>query len=609
MPQTINYADFSGGLNYLETSTVLGSDMSKVWWREGSYNCRVYNNKGAIRMNGNTLVGSAFSTYIQGISNCKVNSNEYLLVVTAGNLYQFDGLNFNLIQGGMDNKAKVTFAQYGQGMIISDGITEPFIYFPEKVNQTLGNISVTATSTTAIGSGFLNALSVGDQIIINNQTNIVSAINSNTNITLRTASNATYTGTNATTTKIAYLNCNNIPIGSGTVTLRSTVIWTWLHRIFIGTSQGYFWSALGSYGDWTSVGNAGYSYDIGKPILAIRDFRGYLALYHGVLNGTSLIEGSTDPSAWTVRLNYADRSTSSQWGVITNQMNQFFADQAIFTLSPNALGTIILGDELSKNINNRTLGLLNGKYDATRANQAIIVNNITKRELWFYLPVLGEPEFNSVHIYDYMNNCWMKRIIPQNITCATTFNNSIYVGTDSGQILAEDTGETFNGIPMTWNLSTQFFNLGTNREKEIDEFNLVVDDTINYNANFGISTNYDPNNIYDVYQLNDQSTNSNTLVWDTSTDSTPNNYNLWSGNGALVLDDTLSLLDTNTGYLDVNPNGLTMQDYGHWANQTNQMYTEQLFGNSQSFSLVFSGSNSQNIAILGMEFRSVFVDA
>ena len=611
MPNTINFNNLSGGLNLTSTQTEMGGSMDKVYWNDipqsqcQSFNVRPMNNTGIIPMNGNTLLGTSFNTYIQGLQGFKVNLNEYLIVVAGGNLYQFNGLTYDLIQNGLNSSEKVTFALFGQGMIVSDGITEPFIYFPERIEQNLGTIQTTSTSKIIVGAGFEENLNAGDQININGQIYIVDSITNDTHLVLRVPAVATYNGNNTKLTKISYLNCNNIPIGNTTQTVRSKVIWSWLHRIFIGTDKGYYWSALGSYSYWTSIDNAGFSFDIGKPIVAIRDFRNQLVFYHGVLNGTTLLNGTTDPASWVVSLNYSDRATSSQWGILTNQMQQYFMDQAVFSLAPNQLGVILLSDELSKQINNRTLGILNGTYDPTRADQVIIVNNIQKRELWFYLPILGESEFNTVYIFDYVNQCWFRRKIPQNVTCATTFNSTIYVGTDLGNILSEDSGGDFNGIPISWQWSTQFFNFASNREKEIDEFNLVIDDTINYNANFGICTNYNPYSIYDTYQLSDSI--NNTLIWDTSTDTNPQIYNCWSGDGALVADDTLSLLNTNTGYADYNPN-TTVESFGYWATQQDCEKTEQLAGCNQSFSLVFNGTGTQKIAILGFEMRSVFVD-
>ena len=612
---------FKTGLDYLNSKEQQGADMSSVHWRDAT-NIRLYKNSGIIPMAGNVNInqGTQFTSYIQGINGFKVGVNSYLVMVTNGNLYSFDGLQFNLIQGGLNTTEKCTFTQYGQGIIVSDGETEPFIYFPERIETPLGRVTTTGTSKIVNGTGFesTNIVNVGDQIIINGETQIVYSVISDTQFTTRDIFIKSYNGTNAKLTNISYLNCNKIYLEfneDGTVntngrmvTLRSKVIGAWNGRVFIGTPKGYFWSAEGSYADWQSQNNAGWSYDIGKPIMSIQKYRGSLALYHGVLSGVSIVNGSGsyDPASWSVAVDYGsiDKGCSSPWGVLNNSLQQYFTDIGIYELTLNPFGTTILGEELSKQLEDRQLGFLQGQLDTTRLNEAITIYNVQKKEIWFYIPIQGESEFNTCYIYDLYNQCWFKRVIPQNVTCATTFNDTIYIGTDDGLILSDDYGVDFNGTPIDWSISTQFFNFGSEREFEIDEFNIIYDKEVTNNFSFSVGINYNEE-LLDTYTVIDESLPC--LIWDTEEDETPSSYNLWSGNGGLVTDDPLSLLDTPTGFMDNNPD-CSVENWGHWSIIKDEISPQQLYGSNHSVSMIFSGNGSQQMGIMALEFRNISID-
>ena len=591
----ITYKDFSGGLNYWLSKLEAGSSMEKIIW-DDAVNVRLYQNKGIISMSGNTQIGSSLGHSIQGVKGLKVNLNEYLLAVANGTLYQLSGTTWNSIplaptvinatsdpSISLSTSGKVTMTAYGQGCIISDGTNEPFIYFPERSQANLGTVTVTSGSNTITGTNLYKIIEAGDLIFINNELHIVSTATSSS-VTTRDNFKNTYTGTNAYLTKVSYLNCNNIyldftadGVPTGTqVNIRGLAICQVGSRVFIGNSDGYYFSASGTYNDWQSQYDAGYSYDLGKTITCISNFRNYVIFYHGVNFGASLlntngqdypvlINGETTTYLWQVYKSYFDKGTSSPWGALTVELQHYFFDLGAFTLDPTLYGTLMLGNEISLNIRDRQLGLLKGFYDSSRANEIIVIHNINYKELWFYIPVVGETEFNSVWIYDYLNQCWFRRKITQNVTCATTYQNNIFVGTDQGLILQEELGSSFNGSNITGYFNSQWFNFNSNREKEIDEFNLICDTFTPTNITYSLRKDYNPDILYDTYTIS--ATNSSTLVW---------NVGKWN--------------------------------QANWSTVQITSETEELYGANQSFSLVFEFTSPQTMCISGFEMRNISID-
>ena len=134
-------------------------------------------------------------------------------------------------------------------------------------------------------------------------------------------------------------------------------------------------------------------------------------------------------------------------------------------------------------------------------------------QLWCFVPTQNNDYINNVFVYDYTNNAWVKREIPQNITSACLYNNSILTGDSLGNVYLEDNGNTFNGEPINFLYQTSFFALGTNSErKTIEEFYLIMDEDVDNKFIFSCNKDYDDLFESDMEEVSILSLFS--LVWD-----------------------------------------------------------------------------------------------
>lgn len=572
---TKDFYNFAGGLNYEDSKLAIGASLDKVYWEKSS-NIRIFKNSGLIRINGNKslITSSLLSDKIDGIHGFKINNTWHCIFASGGNLYLFDvgAGTYSLINIGLTSGEKCTFTNYGDGVIIADGTTEQFIYFPIRDTNTSGTVSGTISTNAITGTltKFTSELAVGDKIILSGVSYIVDTITDDTHLTVRGLLSASYASISLTLDRISYLCTNSINIGSSDIDIRSKIIAVFFDRIFIGQERGLHWSALGKYNDWETANDAGFTYDIGKILKAIVSYKGSLVIHHGTNSGTTLMTGSTDPNAFAFQFDFSDKATDSPYGIATIENNQYFVDRGVFAMSQvGELNQIRLTGEYSAKLRNQ-FGFLQGLYDTGRDSEVIAIPYLKRREIWFYFPMLNCSDFCEVHIYDYVNKCWYKIVQPQNITSACIFDNFILTGTSDGNILIEDYGNDFDGefIPFEW--ESQFFNFAQiNKDIEVDEFFIILESEITNSFNFSTRFNYDDSQTFDEYLIENDEDNSG--IWD-------DDNSLWDGDKV-------------------------------WAIAVNNDIKEQLYGHNKSFKLLFTGTVPRNnICIMGFQFRDIFVD-
>ena len=128
------YYNLAGGLNTAATKTDLGLDTRKVFWSEAK-NVEIFKNKGVIRQNGNeTAFVSPENKPIAGIFGYEIDSKEYILYnCEPGELYCRDMANNTdtLVKTGITYPHNVTYTRYLTGVVVSNGVDDPF-YFDHK---------------------------------------------------------------------------------------------------------------------------------------------------------------------------------------------------------------------------------------------------------------------------------------------------------------------------------------------------------------------------------------------------------------------------------------------------------------------------------------------
>ncbi len=346
-------------------------------------------------------------------------------------------------------------------------------------------------------------------------------------------------------------------------------------RVWCAKESTIYYSALGTYNDFTTANDAGYISDFftdTSNIVGMKNYKDYLAIYKK--ERVYLLAGS-DPSTFEV-VPFADKGTYAPNSIINVDNKQYFLSNGIFALEQvGELNQIRLGSEISLNIKDEL-----SKLDFSRIKNSLALHYQSKNQTWFFCPYLGDEYFHTILINDYVNHAWYKRILPQNILTACLFNSSILTADKDGRIYKEDFGTTFDGRPIDFMWKSPFLSLGNvHHRKIIDEFYFVLDDLHDNNFNFSVYKDYDG-------QYSDNlecivSRHFNQLVW--GDDSTlENTDNCWAKE-----DDSIPV----------------------WSIGSDVLEKAEIFGSCYSIQLCVEGAKQDdNCAIIGLQFREIYRD-
>lgn len=363
--------------------------------------------------------------------------------------------------------------------------------------------------------------------------------------------------------------------------VKSDIICVYKGRVWVGTGAALYYSALGKYNDFTTVNDAGYInnfYTDTDTITALKAYKDYLAIYKEnavyLLSGSSIEDFTISP--------FADKGTMSFSSIVNVNNKQYFINQGIFSMEQaGLLSQIQLGDEISLKIKSEFIN-----FDKTRFDEIIALHYESKNQVWYFIPYKNDEYFHTIWIYDYVNNAWFKRVIPQDITTACFFDEYILTADKKGKIYKEDFGNTFNGSAIEFMWKSPFLGTGdSNVRKTIEEFYFILDETYDNKFNFSVYKNYDSTYKDDadvVYSIN-----SDNLIW----------------NG----DNLSEELNTYWNY-DEN-DGKDKIIYSVWATGANSVYKAEISESNYSVQLCLEGTTAeQNAAIIGLEFKEVYMD-
>ena len=353
------------------------------------------------------------------------------------------------------------------------------------------------------------------------------------------------------------------------VNIRGNAIASYKGRLWIAMGGTLYFSALGRYDDWTSPSDAGYISnflcDIDE-ITALHPYKDYLAIYKK--NTTFLLSGSTIQD-FSIQ-QFADKGALNQSMVLNVANKQYFCSgSSVFTLEQaGILAQIALGSEVSLNVRPEL-----AQYDYSSPYRGRALYYERKNQIWFLYPTLGNMYLSTALIYDYNNDAWTKREVPQQITSATVLNGKIYTATADGKVLLEDSGHTFDGLNIDFVWKSPFFSLGEpNKRKCVEDFYFLLDDNFDNNFTFGTFKNYD--NVFEDDLADIVTQDNDFLMWDSD-------MFFWSD--------------------DVQGN--------IWTNLTEGVYKSDITQSNYSVQLGIRGSNSdQNFALIGLEFKEVYYD-
>ena len=344
-------------------------------------------------------------------------------------------------------------------------------------------------------------------------------------------------------------------------------------RVWVAKDATIYYSALGTYDNFTEAGDAGYinefHTDTGS-ITALKPYKDYLAVYKQ--DSVYLLTGTT-PDDFAI-VPFADKGAVGSGAIVNIENKQYFLSNGIFALEQvGELNQIQLGSEISLKIRAEFSSFVN-------LDKAIGIHYEKKNQIWYFFPYNGEDYFHTVWINDYVNKAWYKRVIPQDIVTACVYNNYIYTADNSGKIYKEDFGTTFNGSPVKFMWKSPFLAITSpHHRKMIDEFYFLLDTEYDNDFDFSVYKDYDSEYSDDIERI--YSIHQEHLIWadDNTSEDKPCH---WTPDNASV---------------------------PVWSINKDTMEKAEISESNYSVQICVQGKElTQSCAIIGLQFREIYND-
>lgn len=270
--------------------------------------------------------------------------------------------------------------------------------------------------------------------------------------------------------------------------LTGGIITTYRGRVWVAKDSTLYYSALGTYDNFTEEQDAGYINDFHTNtdvITGIGEYKDYLAIYKK--NQVYLLSGTT-PDDFSIQL-FADKGTVANRSLVNVDNRQFFlSNGGIFSLEEaGVLLQIHVGSEISQKIKAEF-----DSFDETRFSESICLHYEKRNQMWYFLPYTDNAYFNTIWINDYVLKLWYKRVVPQNVLGACIFKGNVLTYDNEGKVYIEDFGRDFCGAPIEFMWKSPFLALkDAHHRKLIDEFYFVLDCEYDNNFKFSVYKNFD----------------------------------------------------------------------------------------------------------------------
>lgn len=355
----------------------------------------------------------------------------------------------------------------------------------------------------------------------------------------------------------------------------SNVIGIYKGRVWVADNSTIYYSALGTYNDFTTEGDAGYIRNFHTntdTITALYTYKDYLAIYKK--NAVYLLTGISDEDFAVTQ--FADKGALSSRGIVNVENKQYFLSSGIFALEQvGELNQIQLGSEISRNINSEF-----DNFNKSSMDNAFALHYETKNQVWFFFPYTDDNYFHTIWINDYVNKSWYKRKIPQDITTACIFDDYLLTADTEGKIYREDYGTTFNGTPVSFMWKSPFLALtSAHKRKIIDEFYFILDASYDNDFNFSVYKDYDSEYADDsekIYAIHYEH-----LIW--------------------ANDDTSESLPCHWAKDD--------ESFPIWSISSDTLEKVEISESNYSIQLCIEGTEQTNsCAIIGLQFREIYND-
>ncbi len=344
-------------------------------------------------------------------------------------------------------------------------------------------------------------------------------------------------------------------------------------RVWVAKDATIYYSALGTYDNFTEEGDAGYinefHTDTGS-ITALKPYKDYLAIYKKY--NVYLLTG-TNPDDFAI-VPFADKGAQGSGAIVNIENRQYFLSNGIFALEQvGELNQIQLGSEISLKIKSEFSLFVN-------LDKAIGLHYENKNQIWYFFPYNGNDYFNTIWINDYINKAWYKRVVPQDIITACVYDDFILTADKNGKIYKEDFGTSFNGKAIKFMWKSPFLAITSpHHRKMIDEFYFLLDTEYDNDFDFSVYKDYDSEYSDDIERI--YSIHQEHLIW--ADDETP----------------------------DDKPCQWTPEDasFPIWSVTKETMEKAEISESNYSIQLCIQGEQiTQACCVIGLQFREIYND-
>lgn len=357
-------------------------------------------------------------------------------------------------------------------------------------------------------------------------------------------------------------------------TLTGAVIAVYKGRVWAAKDATIYYSALGTYNDFTTADDAGYINEFHTDtgyITALKPYKDYLAVYKK--NSVYLLTGTT-PDDFAITM-FANKGAVSFGSILNVENKQYFLSKGgIFALEQvGELNQIQLGSEISLNIKKEFSLFVN-------MEESFALHYEKENQIWYFIPYADDDFYHIIWINDYVNKAWYKRVLPQNIVTACIFGDYIYTADSSGNIYKECFGTTFNGQPIKFMWKSPFLAItNAHHRKIIDEFYFLLDSEYDNNFDFSVYKDYDCEYCDDAERI--YSIHKDHLMW--ADDNSPNSVSYCWG---------------------ADNEGLPV-----WSLSIDTLEKAEISEANYSIQLCVSGCElAHSCAIIGLQFREIYND-
>lgn len=307
--------------------------------------------------------------------------------------------------------------------------------------------------------------------------------------------------------------------------IRGLAIQFYAGRLWVGGSDGLFYSGVGEYNGWdeyaNDAGQIAEVYNDSSDIKALGLYSDYM-LVHKEFN-TYLLTCTGDSSTIAIKP-YSNVSCDSQQSWVVSNTKYYVYSRENMDIYPLSQRTIYSDRYLGDAITNKVRNVFQNLRDAD-ADKIFCVTLPRKRWMLFYMPMADQSGSGYALIFDFQCKAFLVRRVPQEVTIAFNYMNEVYIGTDDGLVLKEFSGSDFNGETLEAYYKSPWFDWAGDYYHSFAEF--ALDLAGEYNQNFYIRTFKDGNSPYEDRVIGSEILPGTGLIWDGGGDKDVYPYNIY----------------------------------------------------------------------------------